>query len=387
LKILFTSYNKSDVEAAMAFAKDSMSSEVLYEQLLNFNIIDFECLVIVVDSMDKYPLELLKKIKVKNLQKKVILAFKEKSEIQRTSFTSDLCFNLKVESFFDLNEAEEFFKRFKNQVLSSQSPVFDDSNAGVSDEVLSKALDELEDVEENYESLKHLERFIESYYPSQKLLFDHFILDYQVSKFSKKEINNIKRLSENIYLNLKKDVEVSKLLTEIYARYPETLSHTFLSSVLAAVIAQNLDWAEKKTVELVVKGALLHNIGYLDIDDSLDIDVLDRESLCGPELYEFQNYPMYGYNALKDTSIGLQVKQIIFQHQEYLDGSGYPNGLSGMNIFPLARIVCFASDFARLIAKDHLSPALGVKKLISSRELLLKYESSCVKAFIKGMIS
>jgi HD-GYP domain-containing protein (c-di-GMP phosphodiesterase class II) len=218
-------------------------------------------------------------------------------------------------------------------------------------------------------------------------LFDHFILDYQIAKFDKQKINDLKRLSEGIYLTLKKEMAVSALLTNIYSKYPGTLGHTFLTSIYAGIIAENLDWAEKKTVDLVIRGALLHNIGYLDIDESMGIDVQNIEELSGLELYEYQNYPMYGYNALKGTSIGLQVKQIIFQHQEYLDGSGYPNGLSGMKVFPLARIVAFASDFARLISKDHLSPTLGMKKLIGDKDLLLRYEANCIKAFIKGMIS
>ena len=382
MKIIFASYHLSDVEKAMEFAEKNLEAKVSFEPLLGFNTLSFDYLVLVVAEMDLSVFKLLSRIKTKKLEKKIILSFKDKSEILRTNFCDDLCYTLKVESFFLLGEAESFFRKFGTQLASLEESLRNSEDEDVEDDIDSE-VKELK-TKENFEALKYLDEFIELYYPSGKQLFDHFLMDYQTTKFKKKKINEIKRLAEKIYLDLKKDKEVAPLLKNIYLKYPSTLNHTFLSSVFAALIAQNLSWAEDKTIELVIKGALLQNIGYLNFENELNIE--NREKLSADERFEFEKHPVYGYNSLSSTGLSLQIKQIVYQHKEYLDGSGYPNGLSGMNIFPLARIVCFASDFARIVSNEHLSPVLGIKQLIRNRELLLKYEANCIKAFIKGMV-
>jgi HD-GYP domain-containing protein (c-di-GMP phosphodiesterase class II) len=82
--------------------------------------------------------------------------------------------------------------------------------------------------------------------------------------------------------------------------------------------------------------------------------------------------------------INEQVRQIIYQHHEHVTGTGYPNGLTGLKIYPLAKIVCFAEAFAETMAETKLSPRDTIKLLLQQRHVILQYDATVVRALVKG---
>lgn len=140
-------------------------------------------------------------------------------------------------------------------------------------------------------------------------------------------------------------------------RNPYTDGHQHRVSQLATAIAQDMG-LEQEAVAGVSLGAAIHDIGYMDAP---------MELLCAPRILtpaEFEpikHHPRAGFDMLGDTRFPWPIVEIIGQHHERLDGSGYPKGLKGAEILLEARIVAVA-DVVEAMASDRPHRrALGVQ--------------------------
>ena len=96
-------------------------------------------------------------------------------------------------------------------------------------------------------------------------------------------------------------------------------------------------------------GALVHDIGKL----SIPVEILSvPRKLTAIERQLIETHPRAGYEILKDTSFPWPLAEMVFQHHESLDGSGYPRGLRGDEILMEARIISVA-DVADAIISHH----------------------------------
>jgi HD-GYP domain-containing protein (c-di-GMP phosphodiesterase class II) len=75
-----------------------------------------------------------------------------------------------------------------------------------------------------------------------------------------------------------------------------------------------------------------------------------------------------GYNILKDIKYPWPVADIVLQHHERLDGSGYPNGLKGDDILLEARIIIVADVVEAMVSHRPYRPALGIDVAIEEIE-------------------
>lgn len=165
----------------------------------------------------------------------------------------------------------------------------------------------------------------------------------------------------------------------------ENISHQFLATIYAVSIAKNIDWAGKKTLENILMGCLIHDIGLVRLKCHQKNPNFKVSELSKSELEEYKSHPSLGYELLKTMShIPEAVKQIVLQHHENIDGSGYPNGLSSQKIYPLAKIVNLANYFATLVQEEGLTPIEALRKFIPNTEETKKFDPIFIKALIKG---
>ena len=75
-------------------------------------------------------------------------------------------------------------------------------------------------------------------------------------------------------------------------------------------------------------------------------------------------------------------KQIVYQRHEQFNGKGFPNGVSGIKIFPPARLVALCSDFAEIMVVQELEPLGALKVILGSPETASKYDPE----FIRGLV-
>jgi len=97
-----------------------------------------------------------------------------------------------------------------------------------------------------------------------------------------------------------------------------------------------------KELKMIRLGSVMHDIGKIGISH----DILNKPAKL--ESYEFEvikQHPAIGLDILKPIDMDEEISQIVNQHHERMDGTGYPEKLTGERISPLARIVSVADTF------------------------------------------
>lgn len=106
-------------------------------------------------------------------------------------------------------------------------------------------------------------------------------------------------------------------------------------------------------------GAMIHDIGKIYIP----AEILNRPGRLGEhEMGLIRTHPQVGFDIVKNVDFLWPVKEMILQHHERLDGSGYPAGLKGGQIVLEARILAVADVVEAITAHRPYRPALGIDK-------------------------
>ena len=159
-------------------------------------------------------------------------------------------------------------------------------------------------------------------------------------------------------------------------RDPYTFSHTRNVAGIAEKIAKALGWDENRRLAIKLAGEL-HDLGKI----SIPLDILNKPGELNTLEYRLiQEHVKNCYNLIKDIEFPFPLADIIYQHHERLDGSGYPRGLKGDEIVLEARILA-VSDV--LEAMTHHRPYRAAKGLEKALEELqkgrgIKYDSEIV---------
>lgn len=92
-------------------------------------------------------------------------------------------------------------------------------------------------------------------------------------------------------------------------------------------------------------------------------------AVANEEQYEMiKTHVERGYEILKDVAFPIPIAEIIRQHHERLDGSGYPRGLIGSDILPEARILAVADVLESMASHRPYRPALGMDAALQELE-------------------
>ena len=129
---------------------------------------------------------------------------------------------------------------------------------------------------------------------------------------------------------------------------------------------------------------LLHDIGKL----SVPAEILTKPGkLSATEFNIIKSHSQVSYNILERIEFPWPVKQAILQHHERLDGSGYPDGLSGDDIIIEARILGVADVVEAISSHRPYRPAIGLeyamREIIKQRGILFDptVVDACLKLF------
>jgi len=140
-----------------------------------------------------------------------------------------------------------------------------------------------------------------------------------------------------------KDILLS--LIDIRSIDNHMFSHAVSTCVVSTVLGKSMGLNRDK-LEALAMGALLHDIGTVNIDVSL---LRKRESFTSEELLIYKAHTQKGFDIIrKKHEFSIISAHIAFQHHEWIDGHGYPRGLTIQSLHPLAQIVAI-SDFYDLL--------------------------------------
>jgi HD-GYP domain-containing protein (c-di-GMP phosphodiesterase class II) len=104
---------------------------------------------------------------------------------------------------------------------------------------------------------------------------------------------------------------------------------------------------------------VIHDLGKLTIPGEI---LCKPGRLSGPEYAMIQTHVQSGYDILKKIDFPWPLADIVLQHHERMDGSGYPNGLAGDAIMMEARILSVSDVFETIGSHRPYRPSLGLKK-------------------------
>ncbi len=142
----------------------------------------------------------------------------------------------------------------------------------------------------------------------------------------------------------------------VETRDPYTAGHQRRVSSLAHAIARKMGLSED-TIDNIRMAGSIHDIGKLAVPS----DLLSKPTrLMDIEFNLIKYHSQAGYNILKDAQLPYPIAEIVFQHHERLDGSGYPQGLKGEEILPGARIIAVADVVEAISSHRPYRPALGI---------------------------
>jgi len=198
-------------------------------------------------------------------------------------------------------------------------------------------------------------------------------------EYEKKLNKNLEQ--DNIHLRKALEQTITILVNIAEMKDPYTVGHQKRVSQLATAIAKKMNLPEEK-VEFVRIASLIHDIGKVSVPS----EILNKPSkLTDSEYALIKTHPAVSYKYIKDIDFPRKVADIILQHHEKMNGTGYPNGLRNREILLEAKIVSVADVVESMDHKRPYRPALGIDKALEeiSKNKGKLYDPAVVETCIK----
>jgi PAS domain S-box-containing protein len=177
------------------------------------------------------------------------------------------------------------------------------------------------------------------------------------------------------------DGTIKALSAVVEARDTYTSGHQEKVTGISVAIAKQMGFQEDR-IKSIWMAATIHDIGKIYVPSEF---LSKPGKLTDIEYAVIKTHPSVGYSILKNIAFEWPIAEIVHQHHERLDGSGYPLGLSGENILLEAKIVAVADVFEAMSSHRPYRPAIGMGKAIEeiSRNRGTLFDPEVVDAFFK----
>ncbi|MCL5073462.1 MAG: HD domain-containing protein [Actinobacteria bacterium] len=188
---------------------------------------------------------------------------------------------------------------------------------------------------------------------------------------------------EQSYDRLQKILDgiMSTLATVVETKDLYTAGHQKRVAKLSISIAQELALDNEK-VNTISTAALIHDIGKIGVPASI---LAKPTRLTDIEFAMIKTHSQIGYDILKEIDFGYPIAEIILQHHERLDGSGYPKGLKDKDIMLEAKIIGVADTVEAMATHRPYRASLGInkafKELAEGKDIF--YDNNIVDACIR----
>jgi HD-GYP domain-containing protein (c-di-GMP phosphodiesterase class II)/FixJ family two-component response regulator len=185
----------------------------------------------------------------------------------------------------------------------------------------------------------------------------------------------LESLRRSLYANLQ------LLASAVEIRDPYTAGHQSRVALLACAIAAEMGMPQDKIEGIHLAGSV-HDAGKL----SVPAEILARPTLLTkPEFSLIMEHPLRGYEILKDVESPWPLAQIVFQHHERMNGSGYPMNLKGDKIILGARILAVADVVEAMSSHRSYRAAPGIGKAMEEIEKNrgILYDSAVADACVR----
>jgi PAS domain S-box-containing protein len=158
---------------------------------------------------------------------------------------------------------------------------------------------------------------------------------------------------------------IEVIVNSVEARDPYTSGHQIRVATLAVAIARAMGLSPH-LIDGIQMAGMIHDLGKM----SIPVEILSMpRKLTAIEYSLVKTHSMAGYNILKEINFTWPIAQIVLQHHERLDGSGYPHGLKGDEILPEAHIIAVADTIEAIASHRPYRCALGIDVALEEIEM------------------
>ncbi|HYE83114.1 MAG TPA: HD-GYP domain-containing protein [Clostridia bacterium] len=209
------------------------------------------------------------------------------------------------------------------------------------------------------------------------------IIDTQVMKFIKKE-KNIYELKD-IIIDLLKNDKIINLMIPLRVIGDNTFRHSISVAIYSVAVGKELYFPINRLF-ILGTAALLHDVGMTEIPREI---VNKTGQLTESEKLIIQRHPRYGFEIVQNNGgFGAEIYNIILEHHERFDGTGYPNGLVNDKIHTMAKIIAVCDVYDALISdrpyRTKHTRSESVEYLLGSGNFYFNHE--IVKALINTIV-
>ncbi len=197
---------------------------------------------------------------------------------------------------------------------------------------------------------------------------------HQLTEELKQSLEKLRKTSVGI---------IQAMALTVESKDPYTAGHQLRVSSLAGAIAQEMGLSQDH-IEAVRMAGMVHDLGKI----SFPAQLLSKSTqLSDLEFGLIKVHPQISFDILKDIDFPWPVAQIVFQHHERINGTGYPLGLFGNEIYLEAKIIAVADVVEAIASNRPYRPALGIKKaleeILQNRDILYDPEvvDACLRLF------
>jgi PAS domain S-box-containing protein len=157
---------------------------------------------------------------------------------------------------------------------------------------------------------------------------------------------------------------IAPIVLAMEMRDPYTAGHQARVAEIAVAIGEEMGWSRDRLEGLSI-AAQVHDIGKI----SVPAEILTKPGrLSDVERALINLHPETGYAILKDTPFPWKVAEIVRQHHEKLDGSGYPRGLRSDEILPEAKVLAVADMLEAMVTHRPYRPGIQLDAVLAYLE-------------------
>lgn len=160
--------------------------------------------------------------------------------------------------------------------------------------------------------------------------------------------------------------------------------HAITVCALSSVLGMALNFPKGDCIQIGIAGALC-DCGMAKIDSRI---LIKKESLNKIEFNEIKKHPEYSYTMLQEVKILKDdVRKAVYQHHERIDGSGYPNGLTGDYLHPYGKIIAVADVYHAMTSERNYRSKQSPFKVLESilQDQFGKFDLKVIQALTKVM--
>lgn len=223
----------------------------------------------------------------------------------------------------------------------------------------------------------------------EKLGFTHAMLHELVLNlgFSEDAIELTEKSIKAIFGIIEKETSLEDLLARFRGGEDYLYDHSYLTSIIACDLLKKMNWWSEERMETLGFAALFHDITLKDAQlakvSSQDDERLNHYSQ--EQVKKYLRHPLDAFDViLEHPNIPTKVAEVICQHHENPEGTGFPNSLRPTNIDPLSAVFIMAHDFVNAL-EQHGYAEDKVDEILNAMQK--RYDVGPFKAPLRAFLS